>query len=301
MQSYRGRVILLIDTFSLVFRAHHALPAMTTSRGEPTSALYGLSVLLLKLLRERQPERVALAADRGPSFRRDIDRNYKAHRGATPPELSTQLQALPSLADALGVPLLFAPGFEADDVLATLARYHAREGHDVLLVSGDRDLFQVVGPKVQVLFVGRRGQDHVLYDEAAVHARYELLPSQLPSFIAVTGDPSDNLPKVPGAGPKTASQWLKQFGDVDGILAHLDALKPARLRRVVAAHAEQMRRSEDLARLRTDIDLGPGPTSAAITQAQLQELKAWFRKWEFLSLVDRVDRVPLPSSSKPAR
>lgn len=285
-------MILLLDTFSLLFRAHYALPPMTTSRGEPTSALYGLSVLLLKLLREHAPEAIGFALDSGPSFRRSLDSAYKAHRGPTPEELARQLEVLPSLIEALSGPALFAPGFEADDVLATLTAELTQAGQDVLLVSGDRDLFQVVGPRARVLFVGRRGQDHVLYDEAAVEARYGLAPAQLPAFVALTGDASDNIPKVPGVGPKTAAEWIRRYHDVNRVLSNLDALRPVRLQAAVAAHDEQIRRAEQLARLRTDAVLAKAPVWVPLAESALERLKTFFQTWEFASLVARVDALP---------
>lgn len=276
--------MLIFDTYSLMFRAHYALPPMTTRSGRPTSALYGLSVLL----RERRPESWAFAMDRGPSFRESIDPAYKAHRGPTPGPLAEQLEGLSDLFSALGVAPAYAPGFEADDVIATLvARYASTE--ELLVVSGDRDLFQVIGPRARVLFVGRRGQDHVLYDEARVDARYGLAPTQLPSLIALVGDKADNIPKVPGVGDKSAARWLQTFGDAEGILSAVDRLEPARLRSVVRDHAEQIRRSARLALLSREVPYEGRPTS--IGPEALTGWKTWFEEMEFRSLQTRLDKV----------
>ncbi len=283
---------LLLDTFSLTYRAFYALPAMHTSAGTPSAALYGLSVLLLKVLREHQPTDIAFALDRGPSFRRAADPSYKANRARTPDELSSQLSALPALFSALGTPAHSAEGFEADDVIATLSRRWSADGERVLVVSGDRDLFQVVDPRVRVLFVGRRGQDHVMYDEHQVQRRYGLSPGQLPSFIALVGDKSDNLPKVPGVGDKTASRWLASHGDLDGVLAHIDGLEPKRLRATLEDHAEQARRCRVLATLRTDVPVADDPDAAPLTSTAIDGLRHWFERWEFASLVDRLGGLP---------
>ena len=285
------RLILLLDTYSLLFRAFYALPPMNTSVGAPTSGLYGLSVLLLKLLKEQRPDRLGFAADAGPSFRSQLAPSYKAHRTKTPSDLASQIEVLPSLFAAMKAVAQSVPGFEADDVLATLARIYSNAGEEVLIVTGDRDLFQTIESRVRVLFVGRRGQDHVLYDEAQVQQRYGLVPAQLPDFIALTGDKSDNIPKVPGVGDKTASRWLARFGDIDGVLNNIGGLQPVRLRAVVEAHVDQLRQSAKLARLRTDVALGPEPRTTAPTAEVLAGLKAWFEQWEFASLIARVDAL----------
>ncbi|HUS68517.1 MAG TPA: hypothetical protein VMZ28_28475, partial [Kofleriaceae bacterium] len=176
--------VLLLDVHSLVHRAHHALPPMNTAGGEPTAALYGFSSLLVKLLRERAPVGVGLAFDAGARRRRAVDPAYKASRRAPPPELARQLERVRELPAVLGAPRLEVAGEEADDVLATAARALEAAGQDALVVSGDRDLLQLCGPRVRVLFVGRRGADHVDYDEAAVRARFGVAPAALPTLRA---------------------------------------------------------------------------------------------------------------------
>jgi DNA polymerase-1 len=263
--------VLLLDTHSLVHRAHHALPAMCTSRGEPTGALYGMSSLLCKLLRERRPP------------------GYKASRKPLPSELAAQLTRARELCDAIGAPALRVDGEEADDVLATAAREAAGAGTDVLLVTGDRDLLQTVGPRVRVVFVGRRGGPHVDYDQAAVEQKYGVAPAALPTLRAFLGDPADELPGVPGVGPRIAARWVTAHGDIAGLLAAADRLAPAHLRAVVHAHADQLRRVEALGRLFTDLPLGVGPRFAAWNAAAAAGLRRWFEQLEFRSLVARLD------------
>lgn len=286
--------VLLLDTYSLLFRAFHALPAICTSTGMPTGALYGTSVLLLKLLREQAPAGVALALDMpAETFRRALYPGYKASRPSTPSDLAAQLAELPALIQALGAPAFGVPGFEADDVLATLARELSAGAQPVCIVTGDRDLLQLATDGVEILFVGQRGRAHVRYDAAAVEARFGVPPSRLPSYVALVGDPSDDIPGVPGVGAKTAARWVRDHEDIAGILASIDALAPAKIRPVIAEHADQLRLSEQLARLRSDVPLGPGPRHAGFDDEARARLRALFERLEFRSLLARLDGVPV--------
>lgn len=284
---------LLVDTYSLFFRAFHALPPMTTRGGLPTGALYGFASLVLKLLRERVPAGTALALDTPhETFRHRAYPAYKGQREAAPSDLRRQLPLLDELIEALGLPAHRAPGYEADDVLATLARELVEGGGDALIVSGDRDVLQAVGPSVQVLFVGRRGRPPVVYDEDAVRARFGLDPRRLPSYAALVGDPSDNLPGVPGVGPRTASKLVRTHGDVAGILAHLDQVSPSRVRAALERRADQILLSERLARLADDLPLQVTPRIAPLTRQGLARARVLFDRLEFRSLIPRLSRLP---------
>jgi DNA polymerase-1 len=284
--------VLLLDTHSLFFRAFFALPPMTTAAGRPTSALYGFSVMVLKLLREERPAGVALALD-GPAatFRHLESPTYKAHRPPLADSLRQQLAVLPELLDALGAPCFTAPGFEADDVLATLARELATDQHPVRIVTGDRDLFQVVRDGVDVLFVGARGQKATLYDHQAVARRYGLSPEQLPSRTALVGDTADNLPKVPGVGERTAEALVRRFGDAQTLLARLDDVTPTALRESLAHASTQILHTERLARLRNDVPLPETARFGAVGVAALSRMRDLFITLEFKSLLARVDRL----------
>jgi DNA polymerase-1 len=242
---------------------------------------------LLKLLRERRPSAVLFATDApAPTFRHVAFAGYKATRvgdGHTVPWAH-----LSALADAFAAPLVSAPGFEADDVLATAARRLGSVPR--LIVSGDRDLLQLVSGDTRVLFIGARGGPHRLYDEAAVHERYGVRPSQLPSWVALVGDISDNLPGVPGVGAKTAADLLSRFGDAGGILARLPEISSTRLRQALASHAQQIALVERLATLRTDVDL-PDVVSGAVTASALDSLRQVLVKLELASLVERLDKL----------
>jgi DNA polymerase-1 len=284
--------VLLLDTHSLFFRAFFALPRMTTTAGRPTSAVYGLSALLLKLLRQERPLGLAFALDAPEATFRHVESpTYKAQRAPLPEPLREQLPLLPRLLEAVGAPAVGAPGFEADDVLATMARARAAEGLAVRIVTGDRDLFQAVGANVDVLFVGARGQKEVVYDVGAIDRRYGLAPAALALRTALTGDVADNLPKVLGVGDKAAEALARQFGDAATLLARLDDVKPELLRETLRRAGEQIRKTERLARLRTDVPLQGSPPHAPVGPAALGRLRALFLELEFKSLLPRLERL----------
>jgi DNA polymerase-1 len=284
---------LLIDTYSLFFRAHHALPPMNTRSGEPTSALYGFSVALLAELARRPPALLAFAVDAPQrTFRHERQASYKAHRDAMPDALVAQLGRLRELLAAFEVPVYQVVGVEADDVLATLAARLSDDGADVLVMSGDRDLLQTIGEHVRVLFVGARGQKPTIYDAARVQERFGVPPARLPTYVALVGDASDNLPRVPGIGPRTASKWVSEHASAEALLAHAASLAPARASAELEAHAARVRENELLATLRRDVELGAGPFAAPLSAAARGRLGALFAELEFRSLAPRLAALP---------
>jgi len=283
----------LIDTFSLFFRAFHALPAMSTRAGEPTSALYGLSSLLLKLLREQRGAALSFALDAPQAtFRHEAFDEYKAGRPATPSALSAQFARLQQMLDALAVPAFRCPGFEADDVLATLAKRAREADTPALVVSGDRDLLQLARGSVRVYFVGRRAKDALIYDEAAVFARFGVAPEFLPTYVALVGDPSDNLPGVPGIGAATAQKLLVGRRSCRELLDDIESVKSARVRDALLQHQAQILRTEALARLREDAPIGAQSLGWAVpTPAAFHALAQLFEELEFKSLLKRLQSL----------
>ncbi|HET7545427.1 MAG TPA: 5'-3' exonuclease H3TH domain-containing protein [Polyangiaceae bacterium] len=281
---------LLLDTYSLFFRAFHALPPMSTRAGEPTSALYGLSSLLLKLMRERPGAALAFALDAPQAtFRHQTFAAYKAGRPATPSSLSAQFDRLQQLIDALSVPAFRCPGFEADDVLATLAKRARASGVSALVVSGDRDLLQLAREPVRVYFAGRRSKDAVIYDEAAVTARFGVAPECLPAYVSLLGDPSDNLPGVPGIGAVSAKKLLAGKHSCRELFADLESVESARLREVLLTHREQILNTEALARLRDDAPIAEhSPGWSVPSRDSLNALGQLFEQLEFKSLSSRL-------------
>jgi DNA polymerase I len=283
--------ILVLDAFSLLFRAFFALPPLTTRAGEPTSGLYGLAALLIKLLREQRPRGAAFAIDLPqPTFRHRAYAPYKQNRTAPPSSLYRQLARLPELIDAFGLPAFSSPGFEADDVLATLARELAAAGEEPMLVSGDRDVLQLARGGVKVLYAARGVKD-TCYDAAAVEKRFGVAAERLPDYAALVGDTSDNLPGVPGVGAQTAAQLVRAFGSVAAIVARLDEVEPARLRETLRAHAALLPLWRDLAQLRDDVPLRDGPRFGVIRAAAKERVRELFTALEFTSLLSRVDEA----------
>jgi DNA polymerase-1 len=282
--------VLLVDTYSLFFRAYHALPPMNAASGEPTSAVYGFSSVLLKELREQRPSALAFAVDAPKrTFRHERYEAYKGTRDAVPSPLVAQFGRLSELLAAFEVPVFCCPGFEADDVLATLAHRLREQGRPVLVLTGDRDLLQLAHGGVEVMFVGARGQKPVRYDAAKVEERFEVPPHQLPAWIALVGDNSDNLPGVPGVGPRTAAKWVRQYGSIPSLLQQLHDVQPARLVAELAARREQLLLNAELTVLRVDAPIGDGALAAALSPSALGKLRALFTELEFKSLLGRLD------------
>jgi DNA polymerase-1 len=287
--------ILLLDAFSLVYRAFFALPGMSTTRGEPTGALYGFSALLLKLLRESKPDGVAIALDAPEAtFRHVAFAAYKASRPTAPTPLGRQLRRLPELLEAFGFPVFTAPGFEADDVLATLARQLREAHHAPLVVSGDLDVLQCALGPARVHVVGRGATSGRTYDEAAVWARFGVSPPELPDWKALAGDVTDEIPGLAGVGAQRASALVRRFGSVAGLLARVDEVTPDALRARIAANAASLSLWRDLARLRDDVPLPTGPRFAAFTDASRARVRHLFEALEFRSLLPRLASLPGP-------
>jgi DNA polymerase I len=281
--------ILLLDAFSLVYRAFFALPAMSTTRGEPTGALYGFSTLLLKLLRESKAEGVAIALDTPEAtFRHTAFPAYKGSRPAAPTPLGRQLRRLPEVLEAFGFPTFTSPGFEADDVLATLARELREARRAPLVVSGDLDVLQCAVGATRVHVVGRGATSGRTYDEAAVWARFGVSPPELPDWKALAGDITDELPGIPGVGAQRASALVRRFGSIAGLLARIDEVTPQSLRARIAANAASLSLWRDLARLRDDVPLPTGPRFATFTEESRARVRRLFEALEFRSLLPRL-------------
>jgi DNA polymerase I len=282
--------VLLIDGYSLFFRAYFALPGLTTRAGVPTSALYGFSSLLVKLFREERPAGAAVALDLpSATFRHQRWDGYKATR---PKQLAgtlpQQLERFPELLAAFGFPVFTSPGFEGDDVLATLARELSAAGASPLVVTGDHDALQLARAGTRVYIVSRGKVKDTIWDEPKVRAELGVAPGQVADWIALVGDPSDNLPGIPGIGPKQAAQLLLAHGDMAGILAHLDAVPP-RAQVALRAHLAELPLWADLARLRDDVPLREGPRHAPLDEAARGRLRVLFETLEFRSLLGRLE------------
>ncbi len=249
--------LMLIDGNSLTYRAFHALPQdLATASGQVTNAVFGFTSMLINLVRDHQPDGIAVAFDRPePTFRHEQVETYKANRSAAPDILRQQMGLVREVLDALNIPQLELVGFEADDILATLATRAAAEKVDVLLVTGDRDSYQLVAdPYVRVVYNKRGVSDYALYDEAGILERTGVEPTMYVQYAALRGDTSDNLPGVPGVGEKTAAKLLNKYGGIEGIYQHLDEQTP-KLRENLAAAEDQVRINVVVMELLRDLEL----------------------------------------------
>jgi DNA polymerase I len=251
-----ARRVLLLDGHSLAFRAFFALPeTLITSSGQLTNAVYGFTAMLIKLLADERPDAVFVCFDKGlPQFRLDSYPEYKAGRAETPDSFRQQLPLIREVLTALRLPMLELEGYEADDLLATLTKHCRAQGCDVVIVTGDRDILQLVRDGVSVIMTRRGISDVIRYDSATVLERYGVPPEKWTDFVSLKGEVSDNIPGVPGVGDKTAAQLVTKYGDIEGIIAHVDELSP-KLRDAIKERAEQVRRNKQLGHLLDDVPL----------------------------------------------
>jgi DNA polymerase-1 len=296
-------LIMLLDGNSLAYRAFFALPSdMATASGQVTNAVFGFTSMLINLLKDHHPDRIAVAFDRPePTFRHQMIPTYKAGRAETPDILRQQMGLVRQVVEALRIPIVERAGFEADDVIATLASEARTRGDDVIIVTGDRDAYQLVeDPHVKVLYNRRGVSDYVLYDEAGIQERTGVTPALYPQYAALRGDPSDNLPGVPGVGEKTAAKLINTYGDLDGIFSHLDELSP-RLRDNLAAAETTVRQNAEATPLICDVPVDVDPSELTMGGWDLEEIRRLFNFLEFRSLWDRLtDALGAAESEAPS-
>src|SRR5215216_954881 len=287
----RDAELFLVDGNNLAYRAYFALPEeLATSEGMPTNALLGFTNMLFKLLSDYKPKGVAVAWDTRPVERLEVAETYKADRRPTPGLLSEQFPYFRPIVEAFGYRNLEFKGWEADDVIATLATRADDAGIRTCVVSTDRDAFQLVSDNVVLMMTPRGVADVNVYTPDRVEARYGIRPEQIPDFIGLKGDTSDNIPGIPGIGDKTAGQLVAQYGSLEGVLEHVDELSPAR-GRALREHAEQARSSKELATMRRDLQLDCDPADLVLRPPDRSRLKEMFRQYEFRNLLQRVDVI----------
>lgn len=287
------RRYLLIDGHSLTYRAFFALPPeMATASGQVTNAVFGFTSMLAYVLRDLRPDGVLVAFDRSePTFRHEREPAYKAQRESSPEILRQQVGLVREVLDVLGIPTVDAAGWEADDLIATAARRLAGLGCEAIIVTGDRDSYQLVqNPHIKVLYNKRGVSDYALYDEEGIFERTGVTPAQYPQYAALRGDPSDNLPGVPGVGEKTAAKLIATYGGLDGIFANLDAHTP-KLRESLIAHEDRARANFELMLLRDDAPLDGIDLEHLTVSPQPTEARRLFEFLEFRGLTERLNEV----------
>ena len=294
--------LFLVDGNNLAYRAYYALPEeLATSDGFPTGALLGFANMLFKLLTDYRPRGVAVAWDTRPTHREAISEEYKAERPPMPDLLREQFPYFRPLVEAFGYQNLEYEGWEADDVIATLATRADRAGIKTCVVSTDRDAFQLVSANVCLMMTPRGVSDVHVYTPERVQARLGVPPEKVPDLIALKGDPSDNIPGIPGIGDKTAAELICRYGSLEAVLEHVDELSPARAR-AIREHADQARASKLLATMRRDLPLEVDPADLVLRPPDRSRLKEMFRRLEFRNLLQRVEQLDaaLPAAERPA-
>ena len=295
-----AKKLMIIDGYSLANRAFFALPPLATRSGQPTNAVYGLLMMLLKLLEEAKPDFLVTAFDvAAPTFRHLEYGEYKAHRLKMEDALRTQFPIIREMLGILGIPVYEKPGFEADDVIGTFAKQAARQDLEVNIVTGDRDSFQLVEPNIKVLYTKKGITDYDLVDEAFIQNRYQLTPRQLIDLKGLMGDSSDNIPGVPGVGEKTALKYLHQYGSLEEVYAHLDEVSREREKNLLATYREQAYLSKRLATIDTGLDLTFIPADCCRHREYSREaLLAFCREYEFKTLLAKLAGDGLESAGE---
>lgn len=282
--------LLLLDGHSLAYRAFFALPVenFSTTTGQPTNAVYGFTSMLINVLRDEQPTHVGVAFDVSrKTFRSERYAPYKANRSESPTDFRGQVSLIQEILEALRIPVITAEGYEADDVIATLATQSERENIDVFICTGDRDAFQLISDHVTVLYPRRGVSDLSRMDPAAVNDRYGLTPAQYPDFAALRGDPSDNLPNIPGVGEKTAAKWVRDFGSLEDLVARVDEVK-GKAGDALRAHLAAVVQNRQLTELVRDVPLEVGPADLAVRQWDRERVHALFDTLQFRVLRERL-------------
>jgi DNA polymerase I len=286
----RGDRLLLLDGHSLAYRAFFALPAenFSTTTGQPTNAVYGFTAMLINVLRDEQPTHIAVAFDRSePTFRHEQYVEYKANRRETPADFRGQLSLIFEVLDALGIPRLSAAGYEADDIIATLATQAEADGMSVLIVTGDRDALQLVNDKITVLMTRRGISDMTRFTPEAVSEKYSLTPAQYPDFAALRGDPSDNLPSIPGVGEKTAARWVAEFGSLAQLVDRVQEVK-GKTGDSLREHLADVLRNRQLTELARDVPVAAAPLDLAPVPWDREQIHQLFDTLQFRVLRDRL-------------
>jgi len=281
--------LLILDGHSMAFRAFYALPVenFSTSAGQPTNAIYGFASMLINLIRDEKPTHIATAFDVSrKTFRSEKFPEYKANRAATPEEFRSQVSYINELLDAFAIPHFELEGFEADDVIATFVKHFSDEA-EIYICSGDRDSFQLVGDQVTVLYPKKGVTELARMTPSAVLEKYGLTPKQYPDFAALRGDPSDNLPSIPGVGEKTATKWIQEFGSLSELIAKVDTV-PGKAGEALRTALPSVITNRELTQLRSDLPLSPDLADLSWSGVEISKVNQFFEKLEIKALKARV-------------
>ncbi|PCH83218.1 MAG: DNA polymerase I [Piscirickettsiaceae bacterium] len=287
------KTLVLVDGSSYLFRAYHALPLLTNSKGECTNAILGVTNMLKKLVDTYPDAYFGVIFDApGKTFRNDMYPEYKANRSAMPEELREQIKPLHGLIKAMGLPLVMESGVEADDVIGTLAQQAEKAGLDVVISTGDKDIAQLVTKKIALI----NTMNNQWLDEVGVQEKFGVPPERIIDYLALMGDASDNIPGVPKVGPKTAAKWLNQFGSLDEIIARADEVK-GKVGESLREHLDEIPLSKDLVTIRCNVPLNEAPTDLVRTEADADKLHEMVSHFEFNSWLKQLDAGPTKVSA----
>ncbi|HEY3523047.1 MAG TPA: DNA polymerase I [Candidatus Limnocylindrales bacterium] len=289
--------LMLLDGFGLVYRGYYALPPLTTSRGELVNGVFGFCSIVLRGFADLKPDYVAVAFDlSGPTFRHEQYADYKATRTRMPDDLADQFPKVREVVRALRIPTYELQGFEADDVIGTLTVQAEAKALDTTIVTVDLDMLQLVSPLTSLMTTRSGVENTVVYDVARIDDRFGLRPDQMVDYKALKGDPTDNIPGVPGVGEKTASKLIGQFGDLDTLYARLDDVMPEKLREKLREHHDQVFRGRELSRIVRDLPVELDLDAARLADYDRETVIRLFREYEFRTLIDRLP--PLAGESR---
>lgn len=287
MNQEKQNKLLLVDGSSYLFRAYHGLPQLTSPSGHPTGAIYGVLNMLRKLLKDEQPDRVAVVFDaKGKTFRNDIYPEYKANRPPMPDDLRVQIEPLHQIIEAQGLPLIVIEGVEADDVIGTMSQQASEQGYQVLISTGDKDMAQLVNANVSLI----NTMNNHFMDEASVVEKFQVKADQIIDYLALMGDSSDNIPGVPKVGPKTAAKWLGEFGSLQGVMEHAADFK-GKIGEYLRESLEFLPMSYELATIKLDCDTGISIDQLEQRQGDPATLAAFYREFGFTRWYDETDSV----------
>ena len=296
--------LLLVDGHSLAYRAFYALPLdnFSTSSGQPTNAVFGFTSMLINAIKDEKPTHLAIAFDVSrETFRREMFAEYKANRAKSPDEFRSQLPLITEVIEAMQIPGIQVKGYEADDIIATLAKQGEKKGMRVSILTGDRDSYQLVNDSITVLYARKGVSDIARMTPAAVLEKYELTPEQYPDFAALRGDPSDNLPSVPSVGEKTAVKWIKEYGNLDELIKHANEIS-GKVGESLRANIEQVKLNRKMTELVKDVSLDVGVEQLVVKELDIDLVNKVFTALEFKSLRERLignASVSKDSSKKP--
>ncbi len=280
----KNEQLILVDGSSYLYRAFHAIRELSTSKGQPTNAIYGVINMLRRLIKDFQPKHMAVVFDaKGKTFRDDLYDQYKANRSPMPDELREQIEPLHNLIKAMGLPMLIIDGVEADDVIGTLAKQSTEAGMDCLISTGDKDMAQLVNKHVTLM----NTMDNTTMDSQGVVDKFGIPPELIIDYLTLMGDSSDNIPGVPKVGPKTAVKWLTQFGSLDDVISNADSIK-GKVGENLREFVEQLPLSRQLATIKCDVELPADPQSLVIESPDTEKLKTMFSELEFKTWLSEV-------------